>query len=148
MSSVEQYPDTGYFLIADTSTTQLGSYTGLSGSLKTAHLRVYNRNASAFTYTLQLEVSTSADGPILASSDVLAFDNVSLGQTSGHWLFDLTFSFTGYDLLSTESYYVRLITTGYTRDAEITYLGIWSDWLEPVNAANSAAARIAFGVEQ
>lgn len=148
MSSVEQYPDTGYFLIADTSTTQLGSYTGLSGTLKTAHLRVYNRNSSAFTYTLKLEISTSATGPTLASSDVLAFDDVSLGQTSGHWLFDLTFSFDGYDLLSTETYYVRLITTGYARVANDTYLGVWCDWLEPVNAANSAAARIAFGVEQ
>jgi len=148
MSSVEQYPDTGYFLIADVSTTQLGSYTGLSGSLKTAHLRVYNRNASAFTYTLKLEVSTSADGPILAESDTIDFDDVTLGQTSAHWLFDLTFSFDGYDLLSTETYFVRLITTGYARVGNDTYLGIWSDWLEPVNAANSAAARIAFGVEQ
>lgn len=148
MSSVEQYPDTGYFLIADTSSTVLGSYTGLSGILNTAHLRIYNRNASSFTYTAYLEIATTAAGPALATSATLDLSSTTLGQTSTHWLFDLTFSFTGYEFLSTETYHVRLVTTGYARVLNDTYLGVWADWLEPVASTNTAAARIAFGVLQ
>lgn len=146
MSSVEQYPDLGYFLIVDSSTLELGSYTGLSGILNTAHLRVYNKNASSFTYTLQLKVSTSEGGYAVASSNVETFSSAAVGQTSTDWLFDLTFTFSGYEFLSTETYYLSLVTTGYTKDANTTYMGVWCDWLEPLGPDDSAAARIAFGV--
>jgi len=146
MSSVEQYPDLGYFLIVDSSTLQLGSYTGLSGILNTAHLRVYNKNASSFTYTLQLKVSTSEGGYAVASSNIETFSSTAVGQTSTDWLFDLTFTFSGYEFLSTETYYLSLVTTGYTKNANTTYMGVWCDWLEPIGPDDSAAARIAFGV--
>ena len=81
MSSVEQYPDLGYFLVVEnpedtTSTLKLGSYSGISGILKTAHIRVYNKNASAFSYTVQLKVSTS-DGNNKISADAYASANAT-----------------------------------------------------------------------
>lgn len=144
MSSIEQYPQYGYYLVANTSTLELGSYVIGEGDLKTAHMRVYNKNAGSFSYTLKLVISSKVGGPVLVESDVITFTDATVGGT--HQLVDFTFSFPEYDLFAAETYFARLELTGYTRNEDTVYLGAWCDWLEPVGSSNTGAARIAFGV--
>lgn len=147
MSSVEQYPDYFYVLVADTSPLELGRYTGINtGDLQTAHLRIYNKNASSFSYGLSLIVSSSEGGPALATSETITFSDTAIGQTTANFLCDLTFTFTDFAVTTAETYYLRLALTGYTRTSNTTYLGVWCDWYEPLGTSNTGGARIQFGV--
>lgn len=145
MNSVEQYPQDGYYLVANGSSLEIGSYIIGDGDLKTAHIRVYNKNASTFSYGLKLQISSREGGPVLAESEVITYADTDYSAT--HQLVDFTFNFTeSYDLIAGETYFVRLAITGYTRDDDNIYLGVWCDWLEPIGTANTGGARIAFGV--
>lgn len=150
--SIYQIPDTGYFLIANTSSLDLGSYQiPIDCDVKLAYLRVINVCTSSFSYGLKLVLSASVFGPELASAE-LTLDSTTTGQTSGAALWDLTFDFTPYNLKATETYFARLELTGYTRAAipnEMSvYLGVWCDWYAPVGASNTGGARIVWGALQ
>lgn len=153
-ASVTEFPQNGYFLIADSTTLNLGGYElAETGDLKLGHLRVYNFKAPPFSYTMTLKVSTSVGGPALATSTAETFSDTAIGQMTSHFLTDLTFEFDGsYTLLAGEVYYFRLEITGYTRPARpnenTSYLGVWCDWLGFVGLSNTAGARIAIGVMQ
>jgi hypothetical protein len=150
--SIQEIPDTGYFLIANISSLDLGSYQiPVNCDVKLAYLRVLNVCTSSFSYTLKLVLAGSVSGSILASSEVV-LDTTTTGQSSGAALWDLTFDFTPYALKATETYYARLELTGYTRAAlpneMSTYLGVWCDWYNPVGGSNTGGARIVWGALQ
>lgn len=149
MSSIDNYPQNTYFLIADTTSLELGSHTGASGDLKLCHLRIYHKKSGAFSYTMQLVMSGSQGGTALASSTAVTFSDTAIGQTTDDWLGDITFDMPEYNLLAAETYFFRLEITGYSRPGtpleDTAYLGVWCDWLEPIGSSNTAAARIALG---
>jgi hypothetical protein len=148
-SSVEHYPQNSFFLVANGATTELGSFEIVSGDLEIAHLRCFHKKSGAFSYGLTLVVSTSSGGPALATSDVFTFDNATTGQTTDNHLVDITFTFsTRYPMLTDETYFFRIESTGYTRDDDVSYLAYWCDWLEPIGPDNSGAARLALGVRR
>jgi hypothetical protein len=95
---------------------------------------------------MQLVLAASAGGTALCSSTAVTFSDTEIGQATSNWMGDLTFDMPSYTVLAGESYYARLLITGYTRSGNDTYLGVWCDWLEPVGLTNTAGARIAFGV--
>ena len=153
MTSVEQYPSTFYALVANGSSTEIGSVSSTGGDLSTAHLRVYHKKSGTFSYNMYLKVSTSEGGPALATSDLLVFSNETIGQTTDDHLVDLTFTFSNkYTLTSGESYFFRVETTGYTRPARplenTAYLSFTSNWFEPIGGTNSGGSRIVLGVEK
>jgi hypothetical protein len=150
--SIQQIPDTGYFLIANTGPLALGSYEiPADGDVRLAYLRVINVCTTSFSYNVKLVLAASVSGTELASAQV-TLDSTTTGQTSGAALWDLTFDFSPYTLKATETYHARLELTGYTRAAipnEMnTYLGVWCDWYTPVGASNTGGARIVWGAQQ
>lgn len=145
--SVEQYPDTGYFLIMSTTALELGSFTNISGDLRSAHLRVYHKYTGAYSYPMTLVVSSKTAGPALATSSVITFDNATTGQNTSDWFVDLYFDFDDYNMISSETYFFRLEASGYTR-TDSNYIGVWADWLEPVGTSNTGGARLVLGVMQ
>lgn len=148
-SSVERYPDTGFFIIATSSSTPLGSFEMAEGSLEHCELRCFNRRSGAYSYTLTLKISTTLGGPAVATSDAFTFDNATTGQTTTDHLVNIVMTFsTSYDLKAGETYFIRAETTGYTRDENVGYLGYWCDWFEPLGPGNTSAAKIAFGVRR
>ena len=147
-SSVEQYPDTGYFIIMSTTSLELGSYTNISGYLRSGHLRVFHKNPNPFTYSMTLVLSSKVGGPALSTSTAIDFSDTSTGQNSTDWLIDLYFEFDDYNLISSETYFFRLEASGYSRSEDSVYLGVWADWLEPVGTSNTGGARLAIGVMQ
>lgn len=146
MSAVDNYPSNAYFLIVDGTTIELGSYEfAATGDLKLANMRVYHKKTGAYSYTMQLILAASAGGTALCTSTAETFSDEVTGQITNDWLGDITFTLPNYTVLAGETYYARLAITGYTRTADVSYLGIGCDWLEPIGLTNTAAARIAFG---
>lgn len=153
--SIFQYPDLGYFNIVNLNSAELGVYELPSnGDLSIANLRVYHKKAGAFSYQMRLVISQRQEGPALATSNWETFDNLTIGQTGTHWLGDLTFTFPDYAIKGSDTYCIRLETSGYTRLGTDVYLGVWLDWgfgkswVAPVGVSDSGGARIAFGVKQ
>jgi hypothetical protein len=155
MSTIDEYPQNGYFLVANGSGTELGSYSHADwGDIELATIRIFNRDVAVapFSYQLRLVISSKQGGPVLAASDWLTFSNDTTLQTTANWLGDVSFSFTDYALKGTETYFLRLESTGYARsevpNENDLYLGVWCDWLQPLGTADTAAARVAFGVRR
>lgn len=152
-TTVSQYPKRGYFLIANTTTLELGKFDNTTwGDLSICQLRVYHKKSGAYDYDMRLVASSSEGGPVLAASAWQEFSNTTTGQATNFWLGDLLFEFTDYKLVNAEEYYFRLEMTGYTRatrpNQDNFYLGVWCDWYEPVGSANKGGARLAFGVKR
>jgi hypothetical protein len=127
---------------------QLGSYeiADVAGEINFALIRIYHKNASPYSYTMKLIFSATQNGHALCESSVETFSNATTGQTTADWLGDVCFSFNPYTLRSEETYFVRLVLTGYTRNQDTLYLGVLSDWLSPIGTGNTAGARMALGV--
>lgn len=153
MSTIEEYPKYSYFLVANGSSLELGSYEPASdGDLSIAQLRIFHKCLVSFDYNLRLVVSSRQFGPVLVASDWLEFSNETTGQTSSDWLGDIVFDFPSYKLSAGEIYYVRIEITGYSRpvrpNQNTAYLSVWTDWLQPIGLSNTAGARIALGVKR
>lgn len=154
MSSVEQYADTGYYLVINGASTSIGAYEFAEDcDIESATLRFFHKKSGAYSYALTLSILGSANGAVIATSDVLTFSDEVTGQTTEDFLVECVFDFSDkYEVKAGETYYLRLDQTGYTRPARpnenTAYLSVWSDWLEPLNDSNTAAARIAFGVRK
>lgn len=151
--SIDLYPKNSYWLVASTGTVQLGSYTNATwGDLALAQIRVFNKNSAAYSYQMRVVVSASRSGTALVASEYFTFDNAATGQTTADWLGDVTFDIPPYAFINTETYFVRLEMTGYTRPTRplhnTQYLAVWCDWMQPVGSANTGAARIAIGVNR
>lgn len=153
-SSVEQYADTFYCIVADGNSTELGSFTCDSdGRLKLAHVRLYIKNASSYSHTAKLVIAGKVSGTALEESSEITLSNAVTGQTTTDHLVNLTFEFDGkYVLKADESYYMRLELTGYTRAERplenTQYLAVVSNWHEPIGGSNSAGVKIVIGVER
>lgn len=152
MSTVDQYPSLAYVIVANGSSTELGSFVSDGGDLNLMHMRFYHKKVGAFSYTIKLVVSGSQGGPALVESDVVSFDNAAIGQTTDDHLVDMTFVFSDkYNLLDNETYYLRAETTGYTRPARplenTAYLSAVCNWYEPIGGSNSSGVKVAIGVE-
>ena len=153
MSSVEKYPDTFFCIVANGNTTNIGSIVTGGGEIQLAQLRAYHKKSGSYSYTMKFILSGSLNGPALIESDVLTFDNATTGQTTSDHLVDLVFTFSNkYELLSGETYYMRIETTGYSRPARplenTAYLAFVSNWYEPIGGSNSAAAKVVLGVDR
>jgi hypothetical protein len=153
VSTIEQYPQNGYFLVADGATTELGSYVFSSdGDLALCQLRVFHKKPGPYSYQMRLVLSNKRGGPALHSSSWFEFSNAVTGQSDDNWLGDISFDFDGYNIIAGESYFFRVETTGYTRpvrpNENTAYLAFWSDWLSPVGTSNTAGARLCLGVKQ
>ena len=147
MSAVEQYPRDAYYLVADTATLNLGSFVTTGGDLALAELRIYHKNPLPFSYTMRLSVSSSFNGPQLFTSETVTVTDVITGQTTADWLGDIVFEFDEYSLYAGETYFFKLITTGYTRNDDLLYLSVNCDWLNPIGSINTAGARLPLGVK-
>jgi hypothetical protein len=149
-SSVEQYPDTGFFVVVTGSETPMGSFVCDGGELDFFHTRFFHKKTGAFSYNLKLQVSTSLTGAVLAESETVTFDNDLIGQTTELHLADVVFSFPErYTLLDGETYFVKLVQTGYTRPSRPnendSYLAFWCNWGEPFGS-NTSGAKLGVGV--
>lgn len=151
-TAVEQFPQTSWWLVANGNSLTLGSYEiPQDCDLNHAEVRIYNKNAAAYSYTLRLVVSASLNGPALVTSDPLVFNNANTGQIGSDWIGVAVFDFAQYSLKALETYYFRLSLTGYSRPARpnenTQYLAAGCDWLNPVGSANTGAGRIAMAVK-
>lgn len=144
--SILQYPKQQYFLFAETSTLNLGSFKDVTGDLGLFQLRVLNKNASAYSYQMRIVFSSIQGGTALKSTDWYTFSNTTTGQVGTVWLGDVIFDVNRYRLNSAVYLFARLELTGYTRDAMTTYLAVYCDWYEPIGDTNTAAARMSMGV--
>lgn len=141
---ITQFPKRQYFILATSSSTELGGFTLPSdGDLSQVATKIFHKTNTTFSYTLTLQIAATVGGTALASSDAITFSTATASQSAGTcWFGNVNFTFDEYKLFSGETYYARLVTTGYTRTGQDIYLGINCDWLDPVNGNNSAAARI------
>lgn len=147
--SIFKYPYQAYFNILNEQITELGNYQLASdGELSLANLRVYHKKSGAFDYQMRLILSQEEGKAPIAYSNWEQFNNAAIGQTTADWMGDLTFTFEGYKLKSDFAYAVAIEVTGYTRNSNNSYLGVWLDWWYPVGVSNSAGARIALGVKR
>ena len=146
MSAVEQYPRDAYYLVATGATLNLGTFVTTGGDLALAELRIYHKNPSPFSYTMRLSVSSSFNGPELLTSETVTITDVILGQTTADWVGNIVLEFDDYSLISGETYYFKLVTTGYTRNGDLLYLSVNCDWLNPIGTGNTAGARLPLGV--
>lgn len=147
--NIELYPKNAYYMMVSSAITQLGSYQIASdGDLALAHVRVYHRNPDPYSYQIRLVCSSRVGGPVLVASNWETFSSETTGQTSEFWLGDITFTFADYPLKAMESYYFRLETSGYIRQDNDAYLGVWLDWMQPVGTSDTAGGRIALGVKR
>lgn len=147
--SIFKYPYEAYFNIINEQLTYLGNYTIQSpGDLSIANLRVYHKKSGDFNYQMRLVVSQQEGSEPIAYSNWETFSNETIGQLTQDWMGDLTFTFDEYNLRQNIHYAIAFEITGYTRDTNNSYLGIWLDWWFPVGQANSAGARIALGVKR
>lgn len=144
--SVLQYPKTQYYIVLNTATQELGNFTGASGDLNLANIRVFNVKTGAYSYQLRLVFHYGQTGTEFFSTDWETFSNTVTGQTTAYWMGDLCFDVGNVRLNSAVKTYVRLETSGYTRNNNDTYLGVWCDWMEPIGNTSTGAARMTLGV--
>mgnify|MGYP007100102496 CR=1 FL=1 len=145
MSAIDEYPMYAYYNYLTGSSLELGSFKD-SGILGLFNIRVIHKNASPYSYQLRVVFSDREGGPELASTDWETFSNSSTGQSASFWMGHLTFTPQYYQLNPDIYTYARLESTGYTYAAGTTYLATWCDWLEPIGAVNSGAAKMVVGV--
>lgn len=148
--SVVQYPKLAYYLVAETSTVLLGSYEiPRDGDLQHAQIRVFHKKTGAYSYAMKLVLSASANGPALVESETVTFSDETTGQTTSDWLGEVFFTFPEYALVATETYFVRLVATGYARAARPNentgYLAVGCDWLDPIGTDDTGGARMPIG---
>lgn len=151
--SIDFYPKNSYWLVANGSTLNLGSFTNaIWGDLALAQIRVFSKNPAPYSYQMRLVISATQTGTALSTSEYFTFDNAATGQVGNDWLGDVTFDMPPYALLDTETYFVRLEMTGYTRpnspNQNTQYLAVWCDWMQPIGNTNTGAARIPVGVNR
>jgi len=144
--SVVQFPKNSWYLVVETANQYLGSYETTGGDLGACHLRIFNKRAGAYSYTLKLVVRGSETGVALTESEVIQFNNVDNAQLTTDWLGEVLFTFPHYNLISGETYHFSLVSTGYSRlgrPLENTgYMAVNCDWLEPIGIADTAGARM------
>lgn len=147
--SIFKYPYQGYFNIINEPFTYLGNYQLQSkAELSLANLRVYHKKSGAFDYQMRLALLQEETKTPVAYSHWEQFNNQTIGQTTEDWMGDLTFIFDGYKMDKNIAYSMAFEITGYARDTNNSYLGIWLDWWFPVGQTNSGGARIALGVKR
>ncbi len=144
--SILQYPKQQYFNFAETTTLNLGKFKDISGLLGLMQLRVINKNASAYSYTITPVFSATEGGAAIFSGPSEIFSNATTGQVGSVWVGDIVFELGQYRLNSAVYLFVRLELGGYTRDAMNTYFAVQCDWYEPIGDTNTAAARMTMGV--
>ena len=149
--SIDFYPKNSYWLVANGSTLNLGSFTNATwGDLALAQIRVFSKNPAPYSYQMRLVISATKTGTALSSSDYFTFDNAATGQVGNDWLGDVTFDLPPYSMIDTEIYHIRLEMTGYTRpntpNQDTQYLAVWCDWMQPIGSTNTGAGRIPMGM--
>jgi len=149
--TINHYPKNSYWLVANGSTLNLGSFTNTTwGDLALAQIRVFSKNPASYSYQMRLVISATQTGTALSTSEYFTFDNAATGQVGNDWLGDVTFDMPPYALINTETYHLRLELTGYTRanapNQNTQYLAVWCDWMQPIGNTNTGAARIPMGM--
>lgn len=151
--SILQYPKSQHHIVVGnlgSAITPLGSVeVDADGILKYVQLRSYNVATPPFSYQLRLIGSHSVAGAALWTSDWETFSDTAIGQLTGYWLGDLVFTVDRYPMKAGLPLFIRMETSGYTRNADITYMTIWCNDSEPVGGSTeSAGARFILGVER
>lgn len=147
--AIEWYPKTAYFLIIEAFSTKLGSYSNTEwGDLSICQLRIYNRSNQDYDYRIRLTLSGYEGGPVIHASEWFTFTRKVTGQVGDYWLGDIVIDWPEYKMPDGTRYYISMETLNYNPDGLNTYMGVWADWMQPVYATDSAAARIAIGVKR
>jgi hypothetical protein len=74
---------------------------------------------------LQLHSESTYSSLILSSNQISLID---IQNVTSRWIGMIRFDFNYYPINTNLYYYIKLITTGYTRNADAYYLGVVYDW--------------------
>lgn len=154
--SVLQFPDIGYFKLADNTVSNFieCGYFNLSEGIELQYmlLSVFQRGVIVTPYTVRMNVygTDALESPIFSSSwETLSMSTLTLDEAGTHYsnnfYGNIYLTFAGNPLNPNIDYYMALELSGYTRVADTYYFAAQLDWSSPVNiqtTSHKSGARV------
>lgn len=145
-----QFPHQQYYRILATDSNARCGYFNLQDGTVLKHMMfdAYIQNLPMTSFQIRANIygnDTLVDA--IFTSEWATISPATLGTTAGvNRLFNFYVDFVpGVPLNPNINYYMTIETLGYTRNGDVSYMGVNLDWYSPVNnqlSANEAGARI------